>query len=288
MNRFRSCVTLKDFMRYSDLRHNSTAPNYIPTVSDPMPGNSWSYNNTYGAATVNDSQSDKKGGFVIPLGYLKKGDLIKVSVDFWYLNGAKPGLYIGRNLTLIDGSPQESLKFVIANGNNYFERLSLEVFVNKDAYYQVHCGTTTSEIGEFHVRNIVCEMDSRIAEVSGYRKEVKAVQVRTTAKGVFESWASHSNDKCTFSISGNELLITFDEPFSGYIGGINRPIAIVQLNGLSNYDVRVVSDGSNTGSTIKIMFYNKVDSAIVNPGNVVIYTYFSLVVFGLDILSTIQ
>lgn len=287
-NRHRSCITEKDFILYSDTRHNSTAPTK-GADAEILPNNTWSYNPIYGAAHVNDTESNKKGGFVIPLGYLKKGDTVKVRAEFMYVSGAKPRISIDRHLTALDGNPQETLRSVVTIGLSQFEEIEIEVIANKDAYYSLYVGTTTAEIGEFYVRNIECNIKSVITEERPYRKNVKAVSIRTTATGVFEPWSSHSNDPCTITVEGanNRIKLSFHEPFSGYFLNGNRPIALIgqQGNTAQNYDIRITPDGSNTGTDIYIVFYNRGTTTLVNPSTIPNFVYFNVIVVGLDILS---
>ncbi|MDZ7542890.1 hypothetical protein GNF83_17225, partial [Clostridium perfringens] len=138
-NRYRSCILERDFIIYSDNRHNQIAPQH-GEESNPMPLDTWAYNHVYGAAHVNDSEVTKKGGFAIPLGYLKRGDVVRASAEIMYISGNVPRISIGRNTSgIIDGAPVEVLTTVMASTSNQFRLIVIEVTVNKDAYYSLFC-----------------------------------------------------------------------------------------------------------------------------------------------------
>lgn len=285
-NRFRSCVTERDFTVFSDARHTPTAPDKISSTGD-LPSNTWTYNSTLQAAHVNDTESNKKGGFTIPLGYLKRGDIVKVSGEFRSISGAKPRLGIDRSPSDITGLPDESLKILVSDKQTEFEQLEMEVIADKDGYHSVFAGTTTAEIGEFYVKNIQVKIDTVLADERPYRKTFKAVSIRTTGTGIFETWSSHANDPCTLTIENDRLKVTFIEPFTGFSNNINRPIALIgqQGNVSQNYDIRIIADGSTTGQIVFVQFYNRGTTTLVNPSTIPNWVFFNIIVVGLDILS---
>lgn len=147
MGRLKSIVTETDFQAFASATLGKV------TDGTTIAANSWSWNATYKAAHVNDSSaSPTKGCFTLPLGFLKMGDRVTFTCEFYNVSGVKGKIALDKsagNAFIIQG---------VDSGR--FENLGTTFIIEQDEDYTVVFGVFTADIGEYYVRNCTVNIES--------------------------------------------------------------------------------------------------------------------------------
>ena len=276
-NSYFSCITEQEFVAYSDPSFTYQPVSYIGS-DDNLTDDSWGWNEKFGAH-VKTTTTTKKGSFTIPIGYLKKGDVVRVSGEFLKVSGDNPRISILN-------TDNSRIKHYYLNGLNSFETLDIEMFVSDDGNHQIVIGTVTSEIGEFYVRNIKINLNASISENRPYKQSFKTFPIYTSDVGVFTLNSQFVNEGCTFSFADGDLRITFDEPFKGYASSNRRVIPFISQRATTNtqrYDIRnCAEDWYANGTYVTIRFYNQGTNSKVDASTIPVGVIFDVLVVGVD------
>lgn len=256
------------------------------TDTSTLANNSWSYSPLYKAARINDSSASLKGCFTLRLGYLKKGDSIKFSAEFLNITGVKGKLGLDYSLTNPSGF---GTGFVFAmssiKSDGQFEVVELDTLIDIDAYYSLVIGMFTADIGDFYVRNVVVDIDSKYTSNNsivkgGYVQGFRTYVIRNSGAS-FVAETNFHNDFCTMIVDSvnKEINLLHEKPFATKAG---VPFLGQGSSGVSpNYIVRTQSEDLN-GCKIKI--YDHSTNTLIDPATVVGgLLWFTLLFSGLDI-----
>ena len=276
-NSYFSCITGQEFVAYSDTAFTYQPVSYIGS-DDNLTDDSWGWNESLGAH-VRTTTTTKKGSFTIPIGYLKKGDVVRASGEFMKISGDNP------RITILN-SDISKVRDYYSNGLDAFETLDIEMVALDDGNHKIIFGTTTSEIGEFYVRNIKINLKTSISNNRPYEKTFKTFPIKTTGVGVFALNSQFVKEGCTFSFNAGDLRITFDEPFKGYASFNRRVITFISQRATTNtqrYDIRnCAEEWYANGTFVTLRFYEQGTNTIVDPSTIPANVVFDLLVIGMD------
>lgn len=275
MNKIRSCVTEDNFKKML----NGSIVNNKVTEATTIASGSWAWNDLYKAIHVNDDSTSIKATTDINLGFLKVGDKVTLSAEFFNISGTKGkiSLDFADNVlfTVVGGTALT----VNSKTSGLFETVEVEFTVKKDAYYKALFGIFTADIGEFYLRNCVAKIRSIVdLEMSNYKQVTKLATIKSLGDGAFERDTRFGVDNFTITTNANYLVLTWDKPFTY---GSARPIAFGDKDSTSSkYNVRTTGVQVNT---VTIQFYDISTNNLVNHNAIPSGVYASFMVIGYDI-----
>ena len=279
-NRFLACTTQQDLIDCSDVRHVYQPISYGGIDTGVIANDSWGYNEAYQSAHVKTTTGTKKGSFELEIGQLKKGDSLNISAEILFVSGNVP------RISILNKSISQ-IRDYFSSSKVSFDKVEIEFTTLSDGDYTVIVGTTSSEIAEFHLRNITVKITSRLDMIPAYEHEIKIFPIRTTDTGVFGIVPSYVSDGCTFDMDATTLKITFDKVFTGYGSSQNRVVGWVGKRAStpsSLYDIKVaVEDYMSTGSFITITFYTINTNTKLDPSTIGSGFNFDLFVMGFNL-----
>ena len=269
--RFKSIITENDFIAY--------APPLTKVVdATPLAPDSYAWNNTLKAIHVNDANASKFGGFRLPIGFLKVGDVITLHAEMMNVSGVKAKLALDYSTTYIGGSGDGTyILYSSLNNGEKFETIELTYSITKDAYYSVPFGTYTPDIGEYYLRNCWVKCDTKyLHEPKQYVKGFRNYHVQF-AFGDFLIPDYHTFDTATIVEDGvnKKIILTHGKIFASKIG-----LPFIQDEETSKtYKFRV---GGITASGCDIYIYSRATDTLLDPTSLSGGFWFSLMFSGYD------
>lgn len=207
--RLKSIITENDFIAYAPAA--LTKVDEHPTIAD----NSYSWT-TLKAVHVNDASAAVVGYFRLPLGFLKSGDVVTISAEFWNVGGDKPRISLDYSTSAVVGTGT-TLSYVLSLNSitTGFETIEITRQIVTDAYYSVVFGTVTSEIGEFYMRNCVAKCESNYnTDTKNYKRASRHYFLNVTGgNATVNNNYCLDTATCTIDSPNKKILLVHDLPF---------------------------------------------------------------------------
>lgn len=270
INRYRSVVAETDFVKYAD---PSIANNKV-TEDTTIALNKWAWNDTMKAVHMN--MSDSVGGaFIVPLGFLKAGDVIRAKFEAYNITGYKS------EIVLINAS-NVVITRIQSTTYGSFEDVQLDWIISTDGNYKIRFG---GYYGTEHcyLRNCIVEMETIYDELSPsqviYKKSIKQFFIQATSTGVFNVDNRFGFDTASYTLDTSKMMLTLGVPFT-YTG--KRPVCMITEDNYLNSKDYVVLAQSVTHTSFDLVFYLRSTMAVVNPNTIPLGTGVNIVLFGFD------
>ena len=279
-NRFYSVTTDRE----SDNYINTTLVGKKVTESSTIEINSYSYSPTLG--THINSGSTTKGTIEFPIGYLRQGDKVTLSAEFYSMSGVRPKLVIEFNVSGMSGIGAAVATYQ-SDKTGEFETTQYTHVAEADGFYRAVFGVATGDIGEFYVRNPFASIQTIVGlnkfEPVNYRRAVKQFTF-TISNGVPVMQQVYSYDQATLTIDSvdtTKMKLTFSTPFT------DTTKRVVVVDGLASFldSFKYVLKFENTfHNEITFYIYNIATNTRVAASTLPNGVYFHFVVHGYDLI----
>lgn len=247
-----------------------------PTIA----ANSWAWNDTYKAAHINDASASLKGVAEINLGFIKAGDEIRLSSEFFNVSGTRAKMYLDVYDNDIYTTGLSNAVIYQSSKTGEFEENTIAFIARKDGYYKAGFGLVTADIGEFYMRNCFVEIDSVVdVKTTNYKQATKIGNIKTSATGLFERDTRFGVEDFTVSVNTSYLVVAFSAPFS-YSDA--RPVVMIGEDSTGNaYKVKTTAQ-QVAGFTVQL--FNASTGALVDHTQIPAGVYFSFMAIGYDLI----
>lgn len=270
---------MKKYSIFTEKDFDIFAPSGFTKVSESgtIPAGTYSFNPLIEFFHINDGSNATKGTVVLPLGFVKIGDFIKVNAETLSRSGDKPSLKLTYNISSPLSSSSEVVRLQ-STSTETFENLSFNYLSERNAYYFLEVGLSAEQIGEFYIRNIYSQVDSNYAATKKYKQGFRTYAVLGNS-GSYTVQSNFSSDNATLTIDSvaKEINLNHSIPFATKAG-----VAFEGTNsaGVSNdYEVRTQS---HTALGCKIKIYDKLTNTLQDPATISGALWFQLLFSGLD------
>lgn len=154
-----SCVLESDYNKYLN---SGFVANKVDEAS--ISAGKWSWNNQYKAAHILGSTGVKEA-VEFKLGYLKAGDKVTVSLDVLHVSGNIAQIVLDKSADNFTSSAVAVETFV-CQVKEYFTEQTISFTATEDTYYRISVGTTTAQVGEFYLRDVIADIDTVVDKIS--------------------------------------------------------------------------------------------------------------------------
>lgn len=275
-----NCVTEKDFetFLFGSLAGRKVAESTV------IAGNSWAWSQNYQAAHINDTSNADKAAVQIPIGMLKSGDFLKITVEFMNISGTKAKLAVDNTTGLLQETVVSNSFSVESRRTGEFEIINLNHTVLNDGFYAVVAGTFRSDVSEFYIRDLKVEVVSGVNQPTRnfykLRKEIKAVNIYSNAVGTFAREGNYGDDLVTIvnDSVNKKITVNWNVPFAGN----RRPIVIAGSDAYMNSRNYFIRTQSATNEKVDIYIFDVATNTLQDPSTLPTNIFFNIIAIGYE------